>query len=265
MENEKISLIILSCDKNSFLWPGFFKLLDKYWPNHPSRVILSTETKVYNNNSIIMSNNRCLNENWSSRFYHAICEAGTEFVIVMLDDFYIKSNVNETKVNKYIEIINTDLKISMISFENQPDCIEKNKYSNEKLLKRKKFSSYRINAQPGIWRSSYLKNILRNGENPWQFELSGTFRSFFMKGDLYAVGNEEKIIPTDKGWLVVRGELNKKLVEYYLKKENIDLSAQLEENNIPFKNNKKKSCKIVRIIGYCLECIKSLTYKKIKE
>lgn len=267
MVKEKISLIILSCDKNNFLWDGFFKLLDKYWINHPKRIILSSEKKIYENPSIISSTVCDNNEDWSSRLYHAICDANTEFVILLLDDFYIKSYVNEKIVNEYINLMFNDLKIVGISFESQPGSVEFLKYKKLGLVKRKRFSTYRINAQPGIWRSSYLKKILRQGETPWQFELSGTFRSFFMSGDLYAVKSNQEIIPTDKGWLIVRGKLNEKLVEYYLKEENIDLHIYMCKNCKTLENhsNKKGIYKFIRILKYSVECIRSLGYKKIKD
>lgn len=258
MDKTKVSVIVLSCDKNHFLWDGFFKLLEKYWPNHPPRLVLSTETLSFN--GVIVSNSRSKNEDWSTRVFHAICDANTEYVILMLDDFFIREPVDERRFENYLEIMQKDKNVAAISLESQPGC-KKGTYLSEGLVKRRRFDSYRINAQPTVWSSKYLTKILRQGESPWQFELSGTFRSFFAKGELYAIDkNQRSVIPTDKGWLIVRGVLNNTLVDYYQENEDIDLHPYLNITNQ--KNLEKSKPRFVRLIGYYTECIKSLGYKK---
>lgn len=259
MKKTEISIVVLSCDKNSFLWDGFFTLLDKYWTLHPQRIVLSTESLQYTYKNVVISNSRSTNEDWSTRLFHAICDANSEYVIIMLDDFFIKDMVAESKIEKYFDIIRKDSRIAAISLEPQPGC-KTGRYASEEIVKRRRIASYRINAQPTIWRSNYLIKILRKGESPWQFEVSGTFRSFFEKGELYAVATgDSSIIPTDKGWLVVRGVLNDTLADYYKKEEGIDLQPYMGKS---IQTTPKNRFKLLRIIGYGAECIRSLAYKR---
>ena len=259
MNVSMISIVVISCDKNCYLWDGFFKLMRKYWPHHPLKIVLSTETLSYSD--VLVSNSRFKDEDWSSRLYHAICDAGTEYVILMLDDFFIKDFVNEEKLGKYFDIIVEDETVAAISLVSQPCCSTKSSYLRDGLVLRQRFAPYRINAQPTVWRSEYLVNILRKGESPWQFELSGTFRSVFANRCLYAIDrNQQSIIPTDKGWLVIRGVLNEDLVIYYHDKEDIDLFPYFSNSNQIADARKKP--RLTRLFGYYVECFKSLGYKR---
>ena len=48
MKNNKLAVLITSCDAYEDVWDPFFLLLDIYWADIPYRVYLNTETKQYN-------------------------------------------------------------------------------------------------------------------------------------------------------------------------------------------------------------------------
>ena len=42
-----ITIVVNSCDKFKDAWEPFFVLLDKYWTDHPRKVLLNSETIEY--------------------------------------------------------------------------------------------------------------------------------------------------------------------------------------------------------------------------
>lgn len=266
MENEydDLSLVILSCDTHSYLWDGYFKLLNKYWKQHPSEIILSTESRDYQNESVTLSHNINCKEEWSDRTYRAIRKASTEYVFVTLDDFYLKAPVDNERLHKYLQCMRDDRNIVEVSLASQPRPNYHDHYNTFGLLRRSRVSAYRVSAQPTIWRNDYLMRVLRAGENPWQFELSASFRSVFLRGKIYCVDKwHEKVFPTDGGWLVVRGVINENLQQYFSLNEGIVIMN--DEINHQLISTQKSKPKIVRIWGYAVHAIQSLFKRQFRD
>lgn len=221
--NQKISLIYCTCDRYEGLWANFFKLWKKYWPSFNSQVILNTESKhfEYEGLDIIRPNFTKTDPTWSERLLESLKKVKTPYVILTLDDFYLKSSVDVGVLEMCIEKMDEDPDIKLFTFAPQPgdnspcefsDCFEK----------RARFATYRINAQLALWRVSYLMKIIKRYETPWEFELNGTFRSILYGGKLYSLKkNAPLVFDYDWGFLIVRGQLNKEVADYFVNTENI--------------------------------------------
>ena len=97
---------------------------------------------------------------------------------------------------------------------------------SDKFELRGRFAPYRVNAQIALWRVSYLKKIIKLYENPWEFELNGSFRSSIYGGKLYSLKkNTPLVFDYDWGFLVVRGQLNKEVSDYFSTKEKIEFDS----------------------------------------
>lgn len=259
---EKISIIYNTCDKYESLWSGFFSLFNKYWPNCNNTIILNTETKQFHfkNLNIKRPINYIEGCSWSQRLLNSLDSIDTPYVVLILDDFYLKSKVDLDKLDQCVNRMEENEKIKLFTFGWQPGPnINDNLDPNYEL--RGRFAKYRVNAQIGLWRVSYLRKILRSYENPWQFELSGSFRSSLIGGKLYSLKKDAPLVfDYDWGFLIIRGRVNRKIANYFVENEKIDMNLPFEDFN-EAEYSVPSGWRFRRMIRYCWDMIISL-FKK---
>lgn len=79
-------------------------------------------------------------------------------------------------------------------------------------------SPYRVSAV-GFWKRDHLKQLLLPGENPWQFEIFGSYRSSFFDGYFCLRKNLFSFVQ-----IVARGKIFREAYEYCL---NHDIKLEL--------------------------------------
>ncbi len=180
MEKNKCSLLLSSCDKYKDAWLPFFTLLDIMWTNRNMPVFMSTESADFSYTNI---NIKCLHPesltdkkgrpiSWSNRLKQAIEKIDSEYILLMLEDFFLQAPVRNDVVEDCIKWMNEDKKIGHIDFYNEPfiDRIERGEFSPVDPS-----YDYALNTLPGLWRKEFLLSIIRD-EDPWDFEFYGTGR-----------------------------------------------------------------------------------------
>ena len=149
----------------------------------------------------------------------------TPYVLFTLDDFYIKSPIDIKTLDMCIKQMDKDESVKLFTFGWQPGNNILCTFS-DKFEQRARFAPYRVNAQIALWRVSYLKKVIKLYENPWEFELNGSFRSSIYGGKLYSLKkNAPLVFDYDWGFLVVRGQLNKEISDYFETKEGIEFDS----------------------------------------
>ena len=259
--NNSYSVIYNTCDKYDSLWPGFFKLFVKYWPECTSKIIINTEEKSisYDSLNIQRPQKSGTGISWSQRLINSLDSIDTPFVVTILDDFWFKSKVDDKSFNECLGRMKNDPTIKCYTFAwqpgpNHPDRIQKD------FEIRGRFARYRINAQIALWRVEYLRKILRTYENPWQFELSGSFRSSIYGGKILSLKkNSPLVFDYDFGFLVIRGRLNRQVADYFSKIEGIEMNFPFED--FDGSSQTAVDSRSARFIHYFLDMVVSLFRK----
>ncbi len=238
---EKCTIVVSSCDKYEELWKPFFKLLKLSWMDVPCPIVLNTESKNYVDESVKV---RCLHPdadngklNWGGRLKRILRQIDTEYVLFLLDDFFVDGWVDKDKIADCIRWMDEDSSISVFSFME----VFADKYNDKRypgFERRKLIGEYKFNCQAGIWRRKHLIQYLRNGESPWEWEVYGNWRSYRMPHrKFYAkAADAPPIIPylfeannRNYGGLVLfRGKWYLPVVNYFIEKYRleIDLSGR---------------------------------------
>lgn len=171
------AILILSCDKYSDLWIPFFKEFRKKWPDCPFKVYLGSNTKSYHAPFIktILSGP---GKDWSSDLLAIIHKLKEKYIFIWLDDFFPISKVDTNmfiKAFKFMENSETNL----IHFA---PLIRPVYPRNDTFLNYyEKGTPYRVIAC-GFWNTDHIKSLLIPGENPWKFEIMGSYRSSYSDG-----------------------------------------------------------------------------------
>ena len=182
-----ITFLLNSCDKYSDTWTPFFSLLKRNWAGFDMPIILNTEIKQYSFEGLkIATINTPDAKTWSERLLNVLESVSTDYVLVFLEDFFIEDKVDTQEFERCFEYIRQHSEVGCISFKNTPDGTEE----SEKLHGYSKLppkAKWRINCQVGIWRTSFLKKLLKKHESAWEFEKWGSYRSRFYKEEIYSV------------------------------------------------------------------------------
>lgn len=207
------TLLVCSCDKYSDLWYPFFTMLKKNWPEFDMQIVLNTESKSfhYEGLNIKTFNLYKIGENvpWGQRLIEHLDKINTEYVLFMLDDFFIESKVDSQKIDECISWMDKDKNIATFGLVSMPlRCIDDNKYPG--FSRRTQNGDYRLNCQAALWRTKLLKSYIRPHEAPWHFETLGSKRSrrYKEKFYMYKGDNTKKIINYDwyNGGAIHRGK-----------------------------------------------------------
>lgn len=225
---KRYSLLVNSTDSFEDCWLPFFKLFKIYWPNFNGTIYLNTELKTFEyqelNINAILNNKSDFKEKitWSECLIRALQSIDDEIVLYMQDDYFIKAAVDNSIVEKYVDLIYSNVEIDCIHLTDQA-VIPSFKSTHEGLYQVRVKQRYRISCQAALWRKSVLLQYLRKNENAWQFEEFGSQRSPYYNHNFFVVdpkwveiGRYEIIPYIFTG--IIQGKWNEKVVSLFNEK-----------------------------------------------
>lgn len=195
------TLLVGSCDNYSDLWDPFFELLHRFWPNLDYDIVLSTESSKYKSkyHNIININPSSKNLSWSTRMAETLKKIKTDYVILMLDDFFLKDKVDNLRVEETLTWLKENENIATFTYWPIASDGEVSKFSG--FEKRPDVAQYKVAAILGIWNKKKLLKYLEGyEENAWQWEYNATERAntIYQKDEFYVTSsNENQIFPYD--------------------------------------------------------------------
>ncbi len=228
--NEKFTILINSCDKYSDLWLPFFTLLKKNWPSVSNyQVVLNTETLSYSFDGInIKTYPATQDETWSARLKRNLKNIKTDYVLFLLDDFFIETEVDEKTIFDCVKYLDQNKDVLYFGFvPTLWDNITDNRFSG--FEKRKRITNFRVTTQAGLWRRKELLALIRKHESPWDFETFASIRSRLRYGEYYVAKrgtNYAFNYDFDHGGAVHRGGWTKH-AEKLLKDNNLSVDISI--------------------------------------
>lgn len=175
-------ILVSSCDKYSELWSPFFKLLEENWPelnttHKDLKVYLLANKKSYTSPKVQMIN--IPNEiSWSDNMLVALDKIDAKYVILFLDDYWLNSKVDQKRLDEiFATMRKMDAAYVQLYMDAYPQKVVTPVLGIKDVAYKNKFQKYRASLQLAIWETKAIKQILRSGENPWEFELAASIRS----------------------------------------------------------------------------------------
>lgn len=183
-------MTVFTNDKSLWLLNGFQYLFRKYWSNHARlRIVGYTTPKpgTLNGNTVFMSIDRrnYPANDWSTgilRSLDVFLQQGEEFLVFMLEDYWLMESVNLTDVLGLWELMHEHprdiLRIDLTSdrCQHRKHRINTFRYRNMDVIETSADAPYQMSFQAGIWNIELLKETLQPHESPWQSEVKGTKR-----------------------------------------------------------------------------------------
>lgn len=191
----------MSSDGYDDCWEPFFKLKEKYWPNCPYKTYIVTEGKKCKYAETIISEG-C----WTTRLREALKLIDNEYVLLMLEDFFIRDYVRQD----IIDSIELDKDTAVYNFELSHVADESDWYLKENN------TFYMNSCQPSIHNRLKLIERLQSDQSAWEWELTRLNSPY-----KFYVNNRELII--DIGYYkynpfgIVRGKWAREVVKFFRK------------------------------------------------
>lgn len=185
---KRATVLVATCDSYEDAWYPFLNLLSKYWGDCPYDIVLNTESKKctlkYENLNVITFN---LYEpgskvTYGKRYIDHLNKIDTEYVITLMDDFFIRSKVDTEVLEQIMDWMDEDVKIAsfcLIHHDDEHSCRylrDEKGYKNFSL--RPKYCKHNYDMQANVWRRDALIKSWREYESPWEWEGPGNIRSF---------------------------------------------------------------------------------------
>lgn len=172
-----ITLVVSSCDKYEDAWHPYFELLKKFWPEHPEKIFLITESKSFKSPNLnIEVCNYGDNCTWSERLYKTLKRIDTKYIIFSLEDFFLLDYVRQDIIEKCVNWMENDSDIveCRLHGSEYDGLVESEEYAPFRFAGSD--TPYRLDTQVALWNREALMNFIDQSENPWQFEGDGTKR-----------------------------------------------------------------------------------------
>ena len=233
---ENVAVLILTCDKYEPYWTAFYTLFLKYWNNCPFTIYHSSETAEFKSQELSIKNIQTQLPKkpsyWSEGFYKSLQTIKEKYVILFLDDFFITNYCNNTIIEEYLQILESDVSLKCLRFLPIPDS-DKNYENSDKIGLHTK-EHFRISTQTAIWDKEYLMQLLLIGENPWEFEDNASKRSMNIAGNI-AVILRGQDYPITYFNAIIQNKLTRAALHFcenhsiYFDKNKIQVNTKIEE------------------------------------
>jgi len=214
-DDKNCAVLINSCDGYQDLWYPFFSLFYRFWPNCRYRVFLNAEhIPLVDGFPEVEVKNQKESEPipWGKRMRECLEEIEENYVIILLDDFFLRKAVDSDKIAKCLDWLDSDPSTAVFYFQDTSEAfrrefIDDGRYSGFETAK--KGAHYLMNLQAAVWRKSDLLNSLHDYDTPWTFEVLASRYYSGMQKFRYLKPEEPRIIDYGfqmKGMGVFRGK-----------------------------------------------------------
>jgi len=181
---EQVVIMVVSCDRYSDVWSPFFKLFKKYWPDCPYRVFFVTNNLDPAEPGVTTIRTGD-DTTWATQLLRALDQIKSPYVIMLLDDYFLRSTVPTDKVRRLVET-GINMKVHCLRLMPRPAPTRRMPgYPELGILQPG--DSYRVSTQAGLWRVETLRALIRPDQSGWEFEAQGTERSAEFKDGFLGV------------------------------------------------------------------------------
>lgn len=175
------TIFISSSDKYSDIWPLFFDMFQKFWPEYNGEIVLNTEALDYSHKGLDI---RCTKVGYLGAFgkvFHAgLNKIETDNVLLIMIDYIFMEKVNHNKIEEYFEcFINDNLDSLCLEYQGYPNT--KPTQHDELVYVLPPAPHIMFSYQIAFWKKAVLYEMALPHENPWMSEWFGAQRAEKMK------------------------------------------------------------------------------------
>lgn len=177
LARDDFAFLLLSCDKYADMWSPFFLQFRKYIPCEGVRFYVGSNSVACNvpDTISVLSGD---DPDWSTSYKRILAQIPERKLFVILEDLLVASPIDEAMFDSIVDFMfEVDAKHikywAAPSFDMPSDQPGIGYYHPG--------APYRATVC-GFWDRKCLMNLLLEGENPWNFEILGSYRTSYSDG-----------------------------------------------------------------------------------
>ena len=173
MPDGGLTVLVASCDKYADLLIPFSALWRRFWSDCPYETVLVTESMPLDRRKLCFDHVIACGAggNWCSRLVQALEQLGTQYVLLLCDDYLLESPVDTELFKKRLAQARD---FDAVNLRLIPNPKPSHSYK-EGLFEYQKQTAYCIATQAGIWNREFLLALARGKASIWEFERYGSF------------------------------------------------------------------------------------------
>ena len=223
-----VSAVVVSYDGCADIWPGFFKLLSKFWPDLPYPLFLISNHLTFSDKRVT---SLCVGDDlsWSETLARGLERISSRYVLLILDDFFLSAPVDTALVQR---VHQAAVARGAVYMRLVPNPAADAPYPDMPAIGAiNKGAPYRTSLQIAFWLRSTLIDLLRREESAWDFEIKGSRRSDAINEVFLSVCDGFPIVPYRN--VLRRGKVLPDAVRYFAPLGvNFDLSKRRLESTL---------------------------------
>ena len=172
-------VFVITC--NQYLWAmePFAYLFNKYWGDYQSVVYGSYKKPLFklpeNFTFFEINKYEYPQDKWSNGLMRMLDRSSDEFIVLMLEDYWLTRMVDVRAVAKLHEWMKTHQDILRFDLTDDRQYNGKAQFSGYvgeyDILETPYKSEYNMSFQAGIWNTKLLASLLEEGKSPWEVEI----------------------------------------------------------------------------------------------
>jgi len=183
---EDTAILVLSCDSYADVWPVFFTLFFRYWPDCPLPVYLGANHLRYADDRVTTLRVGD-DESWARSVRLMLQALDTTYVFTFLEDYLLTAPVDGAIVRALMdEMRSTGAEFIRFRPSASPDLPVA---GHPLLAELAPGTPYRVSLDIGLWRRETLLSLLNEGETAWEMEIMGSRRSDGLPGFYCSTAN----------------------------------------------------------------------------
>lgn len=183
-------IVVASCDAYRDVWPAFFQLFEKFWPNREYFTDLLVDH--WSDASAVPSGVALMSfgGNWCQRLAQRAASCPEDEILLLQEDFLLTAPVNVVLIEEALTLLEDNPKLGAIRIYPCPGA--RPGFGEFGYIERSE--AYRTSLQATIWRTGYLHAIAEHSP-------SGSASDFEIEGGAYAATLPQEVMAFREGRL----------------------------------------------------------------
>lgn len=170
-KNNKLAIVVVSCDKYSDLWEDVFSLLDIHWKDRPFETYLATDSKPFERDGVKVIHFGNIRQ-WMVCTRKALETIDSPYILFLMEDYFVIEDIDTKVIEedlKFMENHNGDF----MNIHQRPAFIkeEESEFVTDKIRIIPNNTRYGLDTAGAIWRKDFfLEQLRREDGDAWRFE-----------------------------------------------------------------------------------------------
>ena len=170
--NIDLTIMFVGFDGYSDIWNDCINLYNKFWPKRPCRTLFINNDKEVSWDGIEVLH-AGKDAEWSRKVQLGLQHCSTNYVCLLLEDFFVGSDINNEIINETIELIHKE-NIRYYKLVNMSRAVKNHDpiyrdYNYLHIIPES--DEYGVSLQAAIWKKEYLEELVgKENYNAWVFE-----------------------------------------------------------------------------------------------